>query len=204
MNMGKTIFNMTMSLDGFVAGPNDGPENGLGDGGDRLFQWYFSGDTEVRVPGSPTLKVSPQSAKILNESIEVIGAMVTGRKTFDIAQGWGGHPPGAPCFVVTHTIPVEWVKEGSPFVFVTDGIESAIRQAKQAAGDKNVIVSTATTLQQCLKAGLLDEIHIDVVPVLLGAGVRLFDQLGTGPIELESIRVIEAPGVTHLGFRVVK
>jgi dihydrofolate reductase len=87
---------------------------------------------------------------------------------------------------------------------VTDGIESAIQQAKQAAGDKNVMVGTATTLQQCLKAGLLDEIHIDVVPVLLGAGVRLFDQLGAEPIELERIRVIEAPGVTHLGFRVVK
>jgi dihydrofolate reductase len=203
MNMGKTIFHMTMSLDGFVAGPNDGPENGLGDGGDRLFQWYFSGNTEIRVPGSPLLKVSPQSAEVLN-AIEIFGAMVTGRKTFDIARGWGGHPPGAPCFVVSHTIPQEWVKEGSPFIFVTDGIESAIRQAKQAAGDKNVMVSTATTLQQCLKAGLLDEIHIDVVPILLGAGVRLFDQLGTEPIELESIRVIEAPGVTHLGFRVVK
>ena len=202
--MGKVIFNMTMSLDGFVAGPNDGPENSLGDGGDRLFQWYFSGNTEVRVPGSPVLKVSPQSAAIINEAIVTAGAQVTGRKTFDIARGWGGHPPGAPCFVVTHTVPQEWVKEGSPFIFVTDGIESAIRQAQQAAGDKNVMVSTASTLQQCLKAGLLDEIHINVVPVLLGTGVRLFDQLETGPIELESIRVIEAPSVTHLGFRVVK
>jgi dihydrofolate reductase len=204
LTMGKVIFNMTMSLDGFVAGPNDSPENGLGDGGDRLFHWYFSGDTEVRVLGSPVLKVSPQSAAILNEATGTFGAMVTGRRTFDIARGWGGHPPGAPCFVLTHTTPQEWVKNGSPFVFVTDGIESAIRQARQAAGNKNVVVSTASTLQQCLKAGLMDEIHIDVVPVLLGAGVRLFDQLGIGPIELESIRVIEAPGVTHLGFRVVK
>ena len=195
---------MTMSLDGFVAGPNDSPESGLGDGGDRLFQWYFSGSTEVRVPGSPVLKVSPQSAEILNEAIETTGALVTGRKTFDIARGWGGHPPGSPCFVVTHTIPQEWIKEGSPFVFVTDGIESAIRQAKQAAGDKNVVLSTASILQQALKAGLLDEIHIDVAPILLGAGVRLFDQLGTGPIELETIRLIEAPGIIHLGFRVVK
>ncbi len=100
------------------------------------------------------LKVSPQSAELLKDAIGTSGAMVTGRKTFDIARGWGGHPPGAPCFVVTHTIPPEWVKDGSPFIFVTDGIESAIRQAKQAAGDKNVVVSTASTLQQCLKDGI--------------------------------------------------
>jgi dihydrofolate reductase len=130
--------------------------------------------------------------------------MVTGRKTFDIARGWGGHPPIAPCFVVTHAVPQEWVKQGSPFVFVTAGIESAIRQAKQAAGDKDVVVSTASTLQQCLKAGLIDELHIDVAPILLGNGVRLFDQLGTKPIKLEYIRAIAAPGVTHLGFRVMK
>ena len=113
-------------------------------------------------------------------------------------------PPGRPCFIVTHTVPQEWVKEGSPFTFVTDGVESAIRQARQAAGDKDVVICTASILQQCLKAGLVDEIHIDVAPVLLGGGVRLFDNLGTTPIELERIRVIEAPGVTHLGFRVVK
>jgi dihydrofolate reductase len=204
MNMGKVTFNMTMSLDGFVAGPNDGPENGLGDGGDRLFQWYFSGNTEIRVPGSPVLKVSPQSAELLKEALETYGAGVWGRRTFDIAGGWGGHPPGTPCFIVTHTVPQEWVKEGSPFTFVTDGIESAIRQAKKAAGDKDVVVCTASILQQCLNAGLMDEIHIDVVPVLLGSGVRLFDHLDTESIELESIRAIEAPGVTHLGFRVVK
>ena len=204
MNMGKVTFNMSMSLDGFVAGPNDGPENGLGDGGDRLFEWYFSGNTEIRVLGSPVLKVSPQSAELLKEAFGTYGAGVWGRRTFDIARGWGGHPPGTPCFIVTHTVPQEWVKEGSPFTFVTDGVESAIRQARKAAGDKDVVVCTASILQQCLKAGLLDEIYVDVVPVLLGSGVRLFDHLGTEPIELESIRAIEAPGVTHLGFRVVK
>jgi dihydrofolate reductase len=192
-------------LDGFVAGPNDGPENGLGDGGDRLFKWYFSGNTEISVgSGSPMLKVSPQSAKILKEAIGTHGAGVWGRRTFDIARGWGGHPPISPGFIVTHTVPKEWVKQGSPFTFVTDGVESAIRQAKQAARDKDVVVCTASILQQCLKAGLLDEIYIDVTPVLLGRGVRLFDHLGTEPIELESIRAIQAPGVTHLGFRVVK
>jgi dihydrofolate reductase len=203
--MGKVTFNMTMSLDGFVAGPNDGPENGLGDGGDALFKWYFSGNTEISVgSGSPVLKVSPQSAKILKEAIGTHGAGVWGRRTFDIARAWGGHPPISPCFIVTHTVPKEWVKEGSPFTFVTDGVESTIRQAKRAAGDKDVVICTASILQQCLKAGLVDEIYIDVAPVLLGNGVRLFDYLGAEPIELERVRAIEAPGVTHLGFRVVK
>jgi dihydrofolate reductase len=203
--MGKVTFNMTMSLDGFVAGPNDGPENGLGDGGDRLFNWYFNGSIEIPISeGSPVLKVSPRSAEILKEAFGTYGAMVTGRRTFDIAKGWGGHPPGEPCFVVTHTVPQAWVKEGSPFIFVTDGVESAIRQARLAAGEKNVVVSTASILQQCLVAGLVDEIDIDLVPVLLGAGIRLFDNLGIEPINLEITRVVEAPGVTHLRFRVVK
>jgi dihydrofolate reductase len=203
--MGKVVFNMTVSLDGFVAGPNDSPENGLGDGGDRLFNWYFGGNTEISVgSGSPMLKVSPQSAKILREAMGRFGAGVWGRRTFDIARAWGGHPPGEPCFIVTHTIPQEWVKEGSPFTFVTDGVESAIRQAKQAAGDKDVVVCTASILQQCLNAGLMDEIHVDVAPLLLGDGVRLFDHLSIKPTELESIRVIAAPDVTHLGFRVVR
>ena len=203
--MGKVVFNITVSLDGFVAGPNDGPENGLGDGGDRLFKWYFSGNTEIPISdGRMVLKVSPQSAELLKESMGTFGADVWGRRTFDIARAWDGHPPRTPCFVVTHTIPQEWAKAGSPFTFVTDGIESAIRQAKKAAGDKDVVVCTASILQQCLKAGLLDEIYIDVVPVLLGNGVRLFEDLGTTPIELESIRAIGDPGVTHLGFRVIK
>jgi dihydrofolate reductase len=205
MTMGKVVFNMTMSLDGFVAGPNDGPDNGLGDGGDALFNWYFSGDTEISLSeGTPLLKVSRKSAELLKESFETYGAGVWGRRTFDIARAWGGHPPGTPCFIVTHTVPQEWVYEGSPFTFVTDGVESAIRQARQAAGEKDVVVCTANILQQCLNAGLMDEIYVDVAPLLLGNGVRLFDQLNIDPVELETIRVIEAPGVTHLGFRVVK
>ena len=203
--MGKVTFNMTMSLDGFVAGPNDGPENGLGDGGDGLFTWYFSGDTEVFMSeGVPPLKVSKQSAEILKETIGSIGAGVWGRRTFDIAHAWGGNPPGSPAFIVTHNVPQEWVKEGSPFIFVTDGVESAIRQAKKAAGDKDVVICTPSILQQALKAGLVDEIHVDVAPILIGGGVSLFDQLGTGPINLECIQTIQAPGITHLGFRVIK
>jgi dihydrofolate reductase len=203
--MGKVVFDMTMSLDGFVAGPNDGPENGLGDGGGPLFNWYFAGDTEIILSeGTPPLKVSAQSAKLLEEAVETYGAGVWGRKTFDIAHAWGGHPPGSPAFIVTHRIAQEWVKEGSPFIFVTDGVESAIRQAKKAAGQKDVVVCTASILQQCLNLGLMDEIHMDVAPMLLGGGVRLFDHLTIKPTELECIRVVEAPGVTHLGFRVVK
>jgi dihydrofolate reductase len=203
--MGKVTFNMTMSLDGFVAGPNDGPENGLGDGGDVLFNWYFSGDTEIPISdGQMVLKVSSQSAEIIKEAFASYGAGVWGRRTFDIAKAWGGHPPGSPAFIVTHNVPQEWVYEGSPFIFVTDGVESAIRQARQAAGDKDVVICTPSILQQCLRAGLVDEIHVDVAPVLLGSGVRLFGSLSAGPITLESIRVIAAPGVTHLGFRVVK
>ena len=203
--MGKVIFNMTTSLDGFVAGPNDSPEKGLGEGGDALFNWYFSGDTEVILSeGTPTLKISAQSAKILKESIKRLGAGIWGRKTFDIAHAWGGHPPGSPAFIVTHHIPKEWVYEGSPFIFVTDGVENAVRQAKEAAGNKDVVVCTASILQQCLNAGLMDEIYLDVTPLLLGKGVRLFDHLSIDPITLDRIYAIEAPGVTHMAFRVVK
>ena len=203
--MGKVVFNMTMSLDGFVAGPNDNPDNGLGDGGDALFNWYFGGDTEVKLSeGTPVLKVSKKSAKILKDSVKTYGAGVWGRKTFDIARAWGGYPPGSPAFIVTHHPPQEWIKEGSPFIFVTDGVESAIQQAKLAAGEKDVVLCTASILQQALKAGLVDEIHVDVAPLLLGKGVRLFDNFGASPIELENIRTIEAAGVTHLGFRVLK
>lgn len=203
--MAKVVFNMTMSVDGFVAGPNDNPENGLGDGGERLFNWYSSGDTEVSISeGTPVLKVSAQSAEILRDSMKSYGAGVWGRKTFDIAGAWGGHPPGEPCFIVTHHVPQEWAREGSPFIFVTDGVESAIAQAKQAAGDKDVVIATASIFQQCLNAGLVDEIHIDMAPALMGSGVRLFDHLSIQPTDLEMIRVIHTDDVIHLGFRVKK
>jgi dihydrofolate reductase len=206
MNMGKVSTGLSMSLDGFIAGPNDGPERPLGEGGMRLFAWYAGGDTEYRLPGTEMVfKVSPQSADLLREVHSKMGAFVTGRRTFDITNGWGGSPPlGVPTFVVTHTVPQEWVYEGSPYTFVTDGVESAVEQAKAVAGDKDVAVGAASIAQQCIRSGLLDEIHIDLVPVLLGGGIRLFDHLGTGPIELERVRVVEAPDVTHLTFRVVK
>jgi dihydrofolate reductase len=204
--MGKVIFENSMSLDGFVAGPNDGPENGLGDGGEGLFAWYDSGDIDFPLPGTDMVfKLSRASADLLQEEWGRLGAMVAGRRMFDIAHAWGGNPPGGgPCFVVTHNQPQEWVKPGSPFTFVTDGVESAIRQAKQVAGGKDVALSSASIMQQSLKAGLLDEIQIDLAPVVLGGGVRLFDNVGAAPIELEIIRVVEGIGVTHLKYRVVK
>jgi len=195
-----------MSLDGFIAGPHDSPANPLGDGGKRLFDWYESGDTDLRLPGSDMVfKTSRASAELLRGTWSKIGAMVCGRRMFDIAGAWGGNPPGGEnCFVVTHSVPVEWARRGSPFTFVTDGIESAVRQARIAAADRDVSISSASIAQQCISIGLLDEIQIDLVPVLLGGGIRLFDHLGAEPVQLERRRVIEASGVTHLVFRVIK
>jgi dihydrofolate reductase len=204
--MGKVRTGLSMSLDGFIGGPNDGPEAPMGEGGERLLAWYSGGDTEYRLPGTEMVfMVSPQTAELLRETRRTTGALVTGRRTFDLTNGWGGrHPLDVPVFVLTHTVPQEWLYEGSPFTFVTDGLESALEQAKAVAGDKDVGVGAANIVQQCIRAGLLDEIHVDLVPVLLGDGVRLLDHLGTEPIELESTRVIEGAGVTHLTFRVVK
>jgi len=180
----------------------------------RLFDWYFDGDTPIRHyqeaasrgVSVPPFKLSSSSAEVFEELIEGGGAVVTGRRTYDIAGAWGGNGPlpGLPLFVLTHNIP-EHVPHGeSRYTFVTDGVESAIEHAKAAAGDKYVSVMGASVPQQCLRAGLLDEIQIHLVPVLLGAGVRLFEHLGSESIELETIRVVDSPGVTHLRFRVVK
>ncbi len=204
--MGKVLVSLSMSLDGFIAGPNDGPENPLGDGGEQLFEWYSDGDTDFKWPsGTMTSRVSAASAAYLREMVPTIGALVTGRRTFDIAHAWGGrHPLNVPVVVMTHAIPREWAGKDSIFTFDGEGVESAVARAQEIARNKNVAVGAANVAQQCLKAGLLDEIHIDLVPVLLGGGVRLFDHLGGEPIALERLRVIEAPGVTHLAFRVIK
>ena len=197
--MGEVDTGFATSLDGFIARPN-------GDVG-PLFDWYFAGDTEYAVPGGNfTLRVSAQSAELLSESFGKMGALVVGRRHFDHAGAWGGrHPMDVPVFVVTHAAPREWTHEGSPFTFVTDGVERAVEQAKAVAGSKDVGVGGADVAQQCIGAGLIDEVGIDLVPVLLGEGVRFFDHLGTtAPIELERTMVVEAPGVTHLRFRVVK
>jgi dihydrofolate reductase len=156
------------------------------------------------VEGVP-FKVSRASAALFQDTWPTIGSMVTGRRNFDGAAGWGGSPPlGVPHFVVTHSVPRAWATDGSPFTFVTDGVASAVAQAKNAAGEKHVAVSSANIMQQCIIAGLLDEIHIDLVPVLLGAGIRLFEHIGAEPINLERLGVVEGAGVTHLRFRVLK
>jgi dihydrofolate reductase len=154
----------------------------------------------------PPFKLSSRSAEVFEDLIENGGAVVTGRRTYDIADAWGGNGPlpGLPLFVLTHHVPDHVPHGESRYTFVTDGVESAIEQAKAAAGDKYVSLMGASIPQQCLRAGLLDEIQIHLVPLLLGAGVRLFDHLGTETIELEPIQVVDAPGVTHLRFRVIK
>jgi dihydrofolate reductase len=160
----------------------------------------------VAPSGDLTFKVSPADVEFIRESFSTIGAMISGRRTFDITNGWNGrHTLDVPVVVVTHTVPEAWVREhdGAPFTFVTDGIERAVATAKAIVGEKDIGVAAASIAQQCIRAGLLDEIHVTVAPLLLGSGVRLFEHLGAGPIELEKIRVIETPDVTYLGFRIV-
>lgn len=204
--LGNVRTGLSVSLDGFISGPNDGPEAPMGVGGEKLLAWYSAGDTEYRLPGTEMVfMVAAQTAEFLKETRERTGALVFGRRTFDLTHGWGGkHPLDVPVFVLGGSVPQEWVYEGSPFTFVTDGLESAVEQAKAVAGDKDVGVGAASIVQQCIKAGLLDEVHMDLVHVLLGGGVSLFDHLGTGPIDLERTRVIEGAGVTHLTFRLMK
>jgi dihydrofolate reductase len=209
--MAKVIVALSMSLDGFIAGPDDGPEQGLGEGGMRLFDWYFDGDTPIRpyleaadrgVP-VPPFKLSPRNAELFEELVESTGAVVTGRRTYDITNGWAGNGPlpRLPLFVVTHRVP-EHVPQGeSRYTFVTDGVASAIEQAKAAAGDKYVSLTGASVPQQAMRAGLLDEVQIHLAPVLLGGGVRLFDHIGQAKLDI--VRVVDSPDVTHLRYRVV-
>ena len=198
--MGNVGTGFSMSLDGFVAGPNDEFE--------QLFAWYGAGDTEYTMPdGSMKVRVSAASAEVLQVLHQTTGAIVSGRRLFDMTNGWNGrHPMDVPIVVLTHHVPQHWIDEHpqAPFTFVTEGIEAAVAQAHALAGGKNVSIGGADITQQALNAGLIDEIGVDLVPVLLGAGIRFFGQLGAGPIALERISTVEGTGVTHLRFRVVK
>ena len=197
MSKSKVIALMSMSLDGFVADSNDGVE--------EVFDWYFhSGNVAIETGGSDnmTFKVSEPSAAHLRGLVAELGAMLTGRRTFEVAQGWGGNHGWGPAFVLTHEVPDGWPRPNSTVHFVTDGLESAVRQAKAAAGGKAVGVHGADTIQQCLNAGLLDEIQVDVSAVLLGSGVRLFDHLAGTPVVLGNPKVIAGVGVTHLRYPV--
>lgn len=195
--MSKIIAIMSMSLDGYVAD--------LDDDVSKVFDWYFtSGEVPVHVGGSNpmTFHVSQASADHLQGLISEIGAMLTGRRTFDKAGGWGGNHAWGPAFVLTHHIPDGWPRPGSSVHFVTDGIESAVKQAKAAAAGKSVGVHGADTIQQCLNAGLVDELYVDISALLLGSGIRLFDHLAGAPIILGNPTVIAGVGVTHLRYPV--
>ncbi len=194
--MATVVAGFSMSLDGFIANPSDevGP----------LFDWYGNGDVEIRWPGNDMVShASAASAGYLRDSISSAGALVVGRRIFDYTNGWNGsHPLGVPVFVVSHTIPDGWPRDDATFTFVTDGVESAVAQAKAVAGDKTVGVAGPNVAQQCLNAGLVDELHVELVPVLLGEGIRFFDHLRSTPVTLDDPTIIPGSRVTHLMFRV--
>ena len=195
--MSKVIAVMSMSLDGFVADPDDGVA--------EVFDWYFhSGDVEVDSGGADpmTFKVSEPTAQHLRRLWSELGAVLTGRRTFEVAGGWGGRHAWGPAFVLTHDVPAGWPRPDSSVHFVTDGLESAVARAKAAASGKAVGVHGADTVQQLLNAGLLDELHVDVAAVLLGSGVRLFDHLAGEPPHLGDPIVTSGVGVTHLRYPV--
>jgi dihydrofolate reductase len=197
--MSKVIAIMSMSLDGYVADLQDGVA--------EVFDWYFtSGDVAFPAGGADpmTFQVSAPSALHLRALWSELGAVLTGRRTFDRAAGWGGQHAWGPAFVLTHAIPAGWPRLHSTVHFVTDGLESAVRQAQAAAGGKAVGVHGADTIQQLLQAGLLDELSIDLAAVLLGSGVRLFDHLAGTSAVLGNPTVIAGVGVTHLRYPVRK
>jgi dihydrofolate reductase len=197
--MSKLVAIMSMSLDGYIAGPDDDVS--------KVFDWYFSsGDVEIRTGGSDamTFRVAAASAEHLRDLTAGLGAVLTGRRTFDVADGWGGNHAWGPAFVLTHDVPKGWPRPDSSVHFVTDGLESAVAQARAAAGGKSVGVHGADTIRQLLDAGLLDELNIDLAAVLVGSGTRLFDDVDHAPAVLGSPTVVAGVGVTHLRYPVPK
>jgi dihydrofolate reductase len=195
----SSVLYMSMSLDGFIAGPNEGPDNSLGDGGHRLHEWAMTGgDVDLNA----IRRSGGVNGQVVDESMST-GAVVAGRGTFEPAEGWGGdHHDGVPIFIVARGEPgidvAQW-----PLVTYVDDVTRAMTQAKEAAGDKNVLVHGAGTAQLALAAGVLDELELHVVPVLFGQGRRLFEGLAPEQIELERTRILEGEnGVTHMRYRV--
>jgi dihydrofolate reductase len=215
--MSKLTFSISMSLDGYVAGPNPSLENPLGERGEELHEWILGLATWRESHGQSGGQSNPDS-ELLGEMISATGATIMGRRMFSGGSGpweddpnadawWGAKPPfGHPVFILTHHArePVE-KDGGTAFHFVTDGIESALEQARAAAGDKNVAIGGgADVAQQYLRARLVDEVTIHVVPILLGDGVRLFDRAQAGDLPgLELAGAIDSPAVTHLSYRVL-
>ncbi|HEX5610288.1 MAG TPA: dihydrofolate reductase family protein [Solirubrobacterales bacterium] len=211
--MSRVRFQISVSLDGFVAGPNPSQADPLGEGGEALHEWVIKLAAWRKPHGREGGETNASSA-VVEEGIENIGATIMGRKMFGGGPGpwgedpwegwWGDDPPFRhPVFVLTHHAREPLAKEGgTSFTFVTDGIESALEQARAAAGEKDVaIAGGAEAAQQYLAAGLIDEMMLNVVPILLGGGTRLFDNLGDAAVGLEQIEVIEAPDVAHLRYR---
>jgi dihydrofolate reductase len=213
--MGQVRFGLSVSLDGFVAGPEQSLENPLGIGGEHLHDWIVRLDVWRRAHGEEGGETTPSSA-VVEESVANVGAYVMGRNMFGGGPGpwndewrgwWGDDPPfHTPVFVVTHHPREPLVMEGgTTFSFVTDGVEPALDQAKAAAGEKDVVIAGgASVVQQCVAAGWVDEVNVSVVPLFLGSGERLFDNLGDARPRLEQVRVVEAPDVTHLKYRVLR
>lgn len=214
--MAKLTLDISVSVDGFIAGPNQTLEQPLGDGGEELHRWVFSLKS-WREPHGLVGGETNADSEVLDEALAQTGATVMGRRMFSGGEGpwegdpnadawWGEEPPfHHRVFVLTHHPREPLTKRGgTEFIFVTDGLEAALEQARAAAGEKNVaIAGGANVAQQCLRAGLLEELQLHLVPVLLGDGVRLFEQpLGSGLRELEQVRVVESPTVTHLKYRV--
>lgn len=193
--MATVIAAFSMSLDGFVALPDDsvGP----------LFDWYGNGPVRVEWPGNDMVSyVTPASARYLDELVSATGAVIAGRRIFDHTGGWNGsHPLGVPIFVVTHSIPEGWPRDDAPATFVTEGVEQAVALASEVAGDRIVGVAGPDVARQCLDLGLLDEIRIELVPVLLGQGVPFFDRAAHPPVMFDNPEVIEGDRVTHLRYR---
>ena len=200
---GAAVLSMSVSLDGFIAGPNAGPGNGLGDGGERLHEWVLTG-AGGGASGVPELVSGGINGQVVEEFMST-GAVVAGRGTFEPAGGWGGdHHDGVPIFVLSREDPGIDISSW-PLVTYLDDIETAMSRAKQAAGGKDVLVHGAAVAQLALAAGVLDELELHVVPVLLGRGRRLFDDLAPERVELERTRVLAGEGgVTHLRYRVAR
>jgi dihydrofolate reductase len=192
--MTRLIADMSMSLDGYVSRPDDNP--------DHLFDWMFTGDVEIPTPKpGVAFRTSAASADAVRGAFKSVGAILGGRRYFDLAQGWGGeHPMGVPVVVLSHSVPDGWPRDGSSIVFNTDGLASAVEQAKALAGGKNVAVASPTLVRQCLDAGVLDVVNIHLVPIVLGGGYRYFPD--GAPAGFEDPDVIVGDGVLHLTYAV--
>lgn len=201
--MSSTVLYMSMSLDGFITGPNVSPDNGLGDGGERLHEWVFP-DAEGGDFDAAEQRLSGVNRQLYDEFMST-GAVIAGRATFEPAGGWGGdHHDGVPIYILSRNPAPAWAADWPRVHYVSD-LERAVTDAKAAAAEKNVLVHGSSIAQRMLVAGLLDELEVHLVPVLLGDGVRLFEHLGTSPRELERVRVLEGEaGVTHLRYRVLR